>query len=136
MSRPDITGLLESRLGEWADLQGLAVAYDNIPFEPPGGIYLTSHDMPATPYAIDLSQRSKVFIGVYQVNVVIPAAQGRREGRTIAGQIEVLFANGTELHGEGFSCYVSGEPAQYAGIATDTTWTIPVSINYRADVAQ
>lgn len=136
MSRPDITGLLESRLGEWAELQGLAVAYDNIPFEPPGGIYLTTHDMPATPYAIDLSQRSKVFIGVYQVNVVIPAAQGRGEGRAIAGLLEALFANGTELQGEGFSCYVSGEPAQYAGIATDTTWTIPVSINYRADVAQ
>ncbi|WP_075180583.1 phage tail terminator-like protein [Pantoea sp. 1.19] len=135
MSRPDIIGLLEARLGEWADAQGLPVAYDNIAFDPPRGIYLTSHDMPASPYAIDLSQRCKVFMGVYQINVVIPAAQGRAEGRAIAAQIEALFANGTEVQGEGFICYVSGEPAQYAGISTDNAWTIPVSINYRADIS-
>lgn len=136
MSRPDITELLEARLGEWAEGQALQVAYDNIPFDPPGGIYLTSHDMPATPYAIDLSQRSKVFIGVYQVNVVIPAAQGRTAGKAIASKIEALFANGTEMNGEGFACYISSEPAQYAGIPTDTTYTVPISMNYRADVAQ
>lgn len=136
MSRPDITGLLESRLGEWAEQQGLQVAWDNIPFNPPDDIYLTSHDMPATPYAIDLSQQCKVFIGVYQVNVVIPAAQGRERGRNIASQIEALFENGTELSGEGFSCYISGEPAQYAGVATETTYTLPVSLNYRADISR
>ncbi|PRD13976.1 phage tail terminator-like protein [Pantoea coffeiphila] len=134
MSRPDITGLLESRLGEWAEQQGLPVAWDNIPFDPPGGIYLTSHDMPATPYAIDLSLQSKVYIGVYQVNVVIPAAQGREKGRNIASQIEELFENGTELPGEGFICYIDGEPAQYAGVATETTYTLPVSLNYRVDI--
>ncbi|MEL4885715.1 DUF4128 domain-containing protein [Pectobacterium betavasculorum] len=136
MSRPDITTVLEARLGEWAEGRGLQVAYDNIPFDPPGGIYLTSHDMPATPYAIDLSQRSKVFIGVYQVNVVIPAAQGRAAGKAIASQLEDLFANGTEMSGEEFSCYISTEPAQFAGIPSGTTYTIPISMNYRADVAQ
>lgn len=136
MSRPDITGMLEARLGEWADAQALPVAYENISFDPPGGVYLESHDMPAAPYAIDLSLRSKVFIGVYQVSVVIPAAQGRASGKAIASQIEALFANGTEMQGDGFSCYINGEPAQYAGITNDTTYTIPISMNYRADISQ
>lgn len=56
------------------------------------------------------------------------------EGMTVARHIEDLFANGTEMEGEGFVCYVTGEPAQYAGIVTPTTYTIPVSLNYRADI--
>lgn len=136
MSRPDITTLLEARLGEWADAQGLAVAYENVTFDPPTGVYLESHDMPATPYAIDLGQRARVFVGIYQVSVVVPAAQGRSEGRAIAAQIENLFGNGTEMPGDGFTCYIVGEPAQYRGITTNTSYSIPISMNYRADVAQ
>lgn len=135
MSRPDITSLLDARIGAWADKNGIAVAYDNVQFEPPSGIYLTCHDMPATPYAIDISQRAKVFIGVYQINVVIPTGDGRTEGRELASQIEDLFQNGLEIAGNGFSCYIVNEPAQYAGITTDTTYTIPVSMNYRADIS-
>ncbi|WP_034913029.1 phage tail terminator-like protein [Erwinia sp. 9145] len=134
MSRPAITELLEERLGDWAAANGIQVAYDNIDFEPPDSIYLTSHDLPATPYAIDLSQRSKVFIGVYQVNVIIPAGIGRSEGRRIAGLIEERFVNGAEMQGDGFICYITGEPAQFAGITNDTAYTIPISMNYRADI--
>lgn len=136
MSRPAITEVLETRLGQWADAQGLLVAWDNISFTPPSGIYLTSHDMPATPSTIDLAQNCSAHTGIYQVNVVLPAAQGRMEGMTVARHIEDLFANGTEMEGEGFVCYVTGEPAQYAGIVTPTTYTIPVSLNYRADITR
>lgn len=134
MSRPDITGLLEARLGGWADLQGIPVAYENVSFDPPAGIYLESHDLPATPYAIDLAQKCKVFIGVYQVSVVIPAGQGRAAGMAIADSVEALFPNGTEMHGDGFICYISSEPARYSGVGNGVSYTIPISMNYRADL--
>lgn len=67
------------------------------------------------------------------MKVVIPAAQGRAEGKEIAVGIEALLENGTEMEVEGFVCYMIGEPAQYAGVPTTTRFTIPVSMNYRID---
>ncbi|MBU9818426.1 hypothetical protein J1782_00780 [Rahnella sp. BCC 1045] len=73
MSQQVKTQLLEARLGEWTEARRLPVAFDNIGFNPPDGIYLESHVMPATTTAIDLSRQAKVFRGVYQINVIAPA---------------------------------------------------------------
>lgn len=137
MSLPDITGALEARLGEWADEKGIAVAWDNIQFDPPSGAtYLASHDMPATPYSIDLAGRAVVYPGVYQVNIVAPSGDGKSGAKSIAAQVAELFPENLEIAGEGLSVWITSPPAIFRGITDAVSYTVPVSINYRVHVSQ
>ena len=135
MSQQAITQLLEARLSEWAEAKGLKVAFDNIEFSPPDGIYLESHVMPATTTAIDLSRQAKVFRGVYQINVISPAGTGKSAGGLIAEQLIQLFPETQEMSDGGLTCYINSEPSAFAGISSDTSYTIPVSMSYRADIS-
>ncbi|MFU2317795.1 DUF4128 domain-containing protein [Rahnella sp. PCH160] len=135
MSQQVITQLLEARLGEWAEAQGLQVAFDNIGFSPPDGIYLESHVMPATTAAIDLSRQAMVFRGVYQINIIAPAGTGKSAGGLIAEQLIQLFPENQEMSDVGLTCYINSVPSAFAGISTETSYTIPVSMSYRADIS-
>ena len=135
MSQQAITQLLEERLGEWAEAQGVQVAYDNIEFNPPDGIYLESHVMPATTTAIDLSRQAKVFRGVYQINVIAPAGTGKSAGGLIAEQLIQLFPENQEMSDGVLTCFINSVPSAFAGISSDTSYTIPVSMSYRADIS-
>ena len=133
---PDITTALEAVLGAWTEGEGVPVAWDNIQFEPPtDALYLVSHDMPARPYSIDLAGNCRVYPGVYQVNVVAPAGNGKAQARALARQIADLFPENQEITGDGFSAWVTSPPAIYPGIPDGVSYTIPVSINYRADIS-
>lgn len=137
MNPPEITEVLEGRLGVWADELGIPVAWDNIQFDPPAsGVYLTSHDMPASPYSIDLAGASVITPGVYQVNVVVPAGSGKSEARRIAALVAELFPENAEISGEGFDVWITAPPAIFAGIADGVSYTVPVSINYRVHTSQ
>lgn len=133
---PDITTALESMLGLWADSEGVRVAWDNIQFDPPGdGLYLISHDMPAQPYSIDMAGGCRVYPGVYQVTVVAPAGGGKSQARVLAHRVAGLFPENQEIPGDGFTAWVTSPPAIYPGIADGVFYSIPVSINYRADIS-
>lgn len=133
---PDITTALESMLGVWADGEGVPVAWDNIQFEPPtDAVYLISHDMPASPYSIDLAGRCRVHPGVYQVSIVAPAGSGKAQAKELARRVAALFAENQEIPGDGFTAWVISPPAIYPGIPDGVSYTIPVSINYRADIS-
>ncbi|WP_353614089.1 phage tail terminator-like protein [Mangrovibacter phragmitis] len=132
---PNITAALESVLGSWADGEGIPVAYDNIGFDPPNdALYLISHDMPATPFSIDLAGDAVVYPGVYQVTVVAPAGTGKSAARRIAEQVCGLFPKNGEIAGDGFTAWVTSPPAIFPGIPDGVSFSIPVSINYRADI--
>lgn len=135
MSQQAITQLLEARLSEWAEAQGLQVAFDNIGFSPPDGIYLESHVMPATTTAIDLSRQAKVFRGVYQINVIAPAGTGKSAGGSIAEELIDLFPENQEMSDGKLTCFINSVPSAFAGISSDTSYTIPVSMSYRADIS-
>lgn len=135
MSQQALTQLLETRLSEWAEAQGLQVAFDNIGFSPPDGIYLQSHVMPATTTAIDLSRQAKVFRGVYQINVIAPAGTGKSAGGLIAEQLIQLFPENQEMSDGVLTCFINSVPSAFAGISSDTSYTIPVSMSYRADIS-
>lgn len=133
---PDITTALESMLGLWADSEGVRVAWDNIQFDPPGdGLYLISHDMPAQPYSIDMAGGCRVYPGVYQVTVVAPAGGGKSQARVLAHRVAGLFPENQEIPGDGFTAWVTSPPSIYPGIADGVSYSIPVSINYRADIS-
>lgn len=132
--QPEITVLLDKHLGGWADEQGIPVSWDNVEFTPPEtGVYLQSHDLPATPYSIDLAGACLVFSGVYQVNVIARAASGRTLAAQTAKNITALFPQNLELSGEGFTCWVLSLPAIHPGINNGVNWTVPVSLTYRAE---
>ena len=132
---PDIAAALAARLGEWTDAEGIAVAWENVPFTPPADvIYLAVHDMPATPRTLDLGLRCRTYSGVYQINVVAPVGTGRSGAVELAGRVAALFPEGLEIHGNGFTCWVNGPPGVFRGISTSVSYTVPVSLNYRADI--
>lgn len=132
---PDIATVLAARLGEWADAEGIPVAWENIEFTPPSaGLYLAAYDMPATPRTLDLGLRCRTYSGVYQVNVVAPAGTGRSDAEALARQVAALFPEGQEMQGDGFTCWITSTPAIFRGIPTSVSYSIPVSLNYRADI--
>ena len=132
---PDIAAALAARLGTWADAEGVPVAWENVQFDPPAsGIYLAAYDMPATPRTVDLSQNCRTYSGVYQVNIVTPAGTGRTDANSLARQVAELFPEGADIRGNGFVCWISGPPAVFRGISTAVSYTVPVSVNYQADI--
>jgi len=135
MSQLIIAELLESRLALWAEAQGLPVAYENIAFNPSDGPYLESHVMPATTEAIDLSRQAKVMRGVYQVNVVVPAGDGKSDAGRIADGIIETFPEGQEMSDGELTCYINSVPSAFPAITSDINYTVPVSMSYRADIS-
>ena len=133
---PDIAAALATRLGKWADAEGIPVAWENVPFTPPSdGLYLAVHDMPATPRTVDLGLRCRIYSGVYQINVVAPAGTGRADVVTLADSVAELFPEGQEIEGRGFTCWIDQTPGVFRGITTSVSYTVPVSLNYRADIS-
>lgn len=132
---PDIAAALAARLGRWADAERIPVAWENVGFTPPvSGIYLVAHDMPATPRTMDLGLRCRVYSGVYQINVVTPAGSGRTSAVVLAGRVAELFPEGLEIEGNDFTCWISSQPGIFRGIPTPVSYTVPVSLNYRANI--
>ncbi|EMM7215838.1 DUF4128 domain-containing protein [Enterobacter bugandensis] len=133
---PDIASALATRLGTWADAEGISVAWENVPFTPPANeMYLAVHDMPVTPRTIDLGLRCRTYSGVYQINVVAPAGSGRTSVVALADRVAELFPEGQEIEGRGFTCWIDQTPGVFRGITTSVSYTVPVSLNYRADIS-
>ncbi|MEG5786821.1 DUF4128 domain-containing protein [Enterobacter bugandensis] len=133
---PDIASALATRLGTWADAEGISVAWENVSFTPPANeMYLAVHDMPVTPRTIDLGLRCRTYSGVYQINVVAPAGSGRTSVVALADRVAELFPEGQEIEGRGFTCWIDQTPGVFRGITTSVSYTIPVSLNYRADIS-
>ncbi|WP_025913017.1 DUF4128 domain-containing protein [Enterobacter sp. 5-4] len=133
---PDIASALATRLGTWADAEGISVAWENVPFTPPSdAFYLAVHDMPATPRTVDLGLRCRIYSGVYQINVVAPVGIGRTDVVALADRVAELFPEGQEIEGRGFTCWIDQTPGVFRGITTSVSYTVPVSLNYRADIS-
>lgn len=134
MSHTRIAELLEARLGEWADAKGVPVVWDNIAENPPDTLYLQAYAMPATTTTIDLAEKLQVLPGVWQINIVAKAGEGVsvNSARQRADEVAALFPVGLALSDGGLTCYISTPPTVYRGITSDTRYSIPVSMSYRA----
>ena len=133
---PDIASALAARLGTWADAEGISVAWENVPFTPPANeMYLAVYDMPATPRTVDLGLRCRIYSGVYQINVVAPVGTGRTDVVSLADRVAELFPEGQEIEGRGFTCWIDQTPGVFRGITSSVSYTVPVSLNYRADIS-
>ncbi|MCC7586200.1 hypothetical protein FUU19_22240 [Serratia sp. Lou2A] len=134
MSHTRIAELLEARLGEWANAKGVPVVWENISENPPDTLYLQAYAMPATTTTIDLAEKLQVLPGIWQINVVAKAGEGVsvNGARALADEVAALFPAGLALSDGGLTCYISTPPTVYRGITSDTRYSIPVSMSYRA----
>lgn len=137
MSDTLIRAAFETRLAAWADARSpaLPIAYEDFSFSPPedDGTYLQAFLMPARTSSDDLEGAHTSFQGVFQVSIVTKAGSGRAEASGIADELRQLFPNNLRLDWGGLAVFVISPLSTAAALAGDTTSTLPVSIQYRAD---
>lgn len=128
-----ISELLESHLYTIANQLNLQIVYENIEATPNDEIYLKSNILPAITTCVDLDGESRIYKGVYQISVVAPINTGKSRSQQIVESIIKHFQLNTELIKDNFSLYINSVPSAYPAITDKTTYTIPISMNYRAD---
>jgi hypothetical protein len=128
-----ISELLESHLNIIANRLNLPIIYENIEAAPNDEIYLKSTVLPAMTTSFDLAGNSRIYKGVYQVSIVAPINTGKSRSQQISEAIIKHFQLNTELTKDNFSLYINSIPSVYPAITDKTTYTIPISMNYRAD---
>ena len=128
-----ISELLESHLYTIANQLNLQIVYENIEATPNDEIYLKSNILPAITTSFDLDGESRIYKGVYQVSVVAPINTGKSRSQQIVESIIKHFQLNLELKKGNLSLYINSVPSAYPAITDKTTYTIPISMNYRAD---
>lgn len=140
-----IAELLEQQVAIFAKAYGVQVAWENIAFTPPQDKpYLRLFVLPAATQSIDLEAQLQTYRGILQVNVVAMAGGGVSEPRQLANQIADQLPEGMELKDGDLSVYISSPPTIHPGMqdrassgptggSGSISYTIPISISYRAD---
>lgn len=128
-----ISELLESHLHTIANQLNLQIVYENIEATPNDEIYLKSNILPAITTSFDLESESRIYKGIYQVSVVVPINTGKSRSQQIVESIIKHFQLNLELKKDDFLLYINSVPSAYPAITDKTTYTIPISMNYRAD---
>lgn len=140
-----IAELLESRIAVICLSLGLPVAWPNIPFTPPdsspyGRVYV----LPAQTVGQDIEGLMRTYQGILQVNIITPAGSGVSQARGLAQSVADAFPEGLPLVDGDLTVYINGPPqvrqsiqdrpaSAPNGSSGSITYTIPVSMQYRAD---
>jgi hypothetical protein len=137
MSDRIIRSLFEARLKAWADarLPKLPIAYEDVSFAPPadGSAYLKAFLLPGNTDSEDLEGKHTSYRGVFQISVVTATGSGRGAAGLIAEDIAMLFPNNLALTKADFTVYVRSPMATAAALQGETTSSLPLSFQYRAD---
>lgn len=138
MSNKRIRALYEARLTTWAAARGtpLRIAYQNKPFVPvTGETYLKAILLPADTRSDDLQGTMRTYLGVFGINVVAPINTGPGNAETIADEIAALFVMNARLTASSFTVQQITPAGQAVPLQDATTYTVPVSFEYRSDTA-
>ncbi|ELM7725893.1 DUF4128 domain-containing protein [Escherichia coli] len=140
-----IAELLESRVAIIAESLGLPIAWPNIAFTPPddapyGRVYV----LPAQTVGQDLEGQLRTYQGILQLNIIAPAGSGVTLARGLTKSVADAFPEGLPLVDGNLTVYINGPPqvrqpiqdrptSAPNGSSGSITYTIPVSVQYRAD---
>ncbi|OEH14718.1 hypothetical protein AN693_0215490 [Enterobacter kobei] len=140
-----IAELLESRVAIIAESLGLPIAWPNIAFTPPddapyGRVYV----LPAQTVGQDLEGQLRTYHGILQLNIIAPAGSGVTLARGLTKSVADAFPEGLPLVDGNLTVYINGPPqvrqpiqdrptSAPNGSSGSITYTIPVSMQYRAD---
>ena len=135
MSNKVCRSLVEAKLSAWAAARSpaLAVAWENVPFTPPAGVYLRGFLLPATTMAPDLEGALRTLRGVYQISVMAPINVGPGVAEGIAGELEAVFPLNQRLTGSGLVLQIITPVTAAQGAQDADRFVLPVSFQYRAD---
>lgn len=119
-----------AKLNEFAQAESLAVAWENVQFEPKEDEpYLRPFLLPATTQAAALGQDAEnLHVGIYQIDVLSPAGTGWGDCANLAGKIQRHFKRGTRME----DCILIKHASFGPGMKENERYKIPVSIGYRA----
>ncbi|WP_443699177.1 phage tail terminator-like protein [Pseudomonas sp.] len=137
MSDRLIRSSFEGRLKTWAGARvpALPIAYEDVAFTAPadGSTYLRAFLLPANTDSQDLEGKHTAYRGIFQVSIVTKAGIGRGTASLIAEEIAALFPNNLELVKSGLSVFVRSPMSTSTAQQGDTTSSLPLSFQYRAD---
>src|SRR4051812_1588609 len=92
MSEALIAELVEARLQEWAELQDLSIAFEDVSFTPLAKeIYARVKHLPATTTSAFVEGGHRALIGLWQVSIVCPTGKGVGPGRRVAMTLSDYF---------------------------------------------
>lgn len=140
-----IADLLEGRVAVICSSLGLPVAWPNIAFTPPDNApYGRVYVLPAQTVGQDIEGLMRTYQGILQVNIITPAGSGVSQARGLAQSVADAFPEGLPLVDGDLTVYINGPPqvrqsiqdrpaSAPNGSSGSITYTIPVSMQYRAD---
>jgi hypothetical protein len=129
--------IFEARLATWAAARvpALRIAYQNAAFSPAAGeTYLRAFTLPSITDSQDLRGQHREYQGIFQVNVIAPIGKGSGPLKQIVAELGVLFPLYLYPDPAKFPVMVYTPVAQGPAITDDSTYTVPASVSYRADV--
>lgn len=136
MSQAIIASIYEAKLIAWNAVRSekLKIVFENAAYTPVAGeTYLRAFTIPGDTASNTLGGDHRLYTGVFQVNIISPAGDGKTKTNPIAAELSILFplyARDTR----GTVTVVTMSPVdQGPGITGDSNYTVPVSFMYRAD---
>jgi len=131
MSHALIKCAFEAALEIYSSGKGIPVAYPGIAFDPPAGMYLACHALPALTDSLALGGDHRLYSGVFQINIVFPAGDGTGDGDEVAQELANHFPLNARFGAVGVQ--VMTPMSIVAPIITDGLISIPASFSYRLD---
>lgn len=134
MSQATIRAALEQRLATWATANALPVAWENVAFPEPVAVYARASVLPAPTTSDDLSGAHRAFRGVFQVSIITPLGHGSAVALALADSLAAEFPVNLRLTADDVTVTVVSPASAASAVQTDTRYSVPVSMQYRADV--
>ncbi len=136
MSHATIRKIYEARLKAWAGARVpvLRIAYQGVKFVPQTDeTYLAAFTLPASVDSQDLQGAHRLYLGIFQVSIVVPAGKGTGAAEAMADELAALFPLNLRLTRDSMTVMVYTPVEPGPGISEDATYTVPVSFRYRSD---
>lgn len=135
MSHEKIRLIFDSIVVNWAKTNNIQVAFQNVKFtHSEGETYLQIYLLPASTRSNDLAGDLYSYIGVYQINIVVQAGKGIATARKIIDELIKLFPIYQVFELNNFKVQVITPMQEANSIQNSTSFTIPVSFQYRSDI--
>ncbi|ERH60755.1 phage tail terminator-like protein [Pseudomonas simiae] len=138
MNHAIIASIYEAKLIAWskARAEPIKVVFENIQYDPADGeTYLRAFALPGDTASSTLAGDHRAFIGVYQVSIVAPANTGKTKTNPVVAELTALFPLYARDTKAGVTVVTMSPVDPGPGIPDPPTFTVPVSFEYRADIA-
>ncbi|WP_443693991.1 phage tail terminator-like protein [Pseudomonas sp.] len=138
MSHAIIASIYEAKLIAWskARTEPIKVVFENVQYDPADGeTYLRAFMLPGDTASTTLAGDHRAFIGVYQVSIVAPANTGKSKTNPLVAELTALFPLYARDTKAGVTVVTMSPVDPGLGIPEPPTFTVPVSFEYRADIA-